>query len=91
MTKLKVRQAIWHAVDRKQIADKLVGGGSRVPPAPCFPSQFGCDADAAVKYDYDPAKAKAAAGRGRLSQRLRRRDGELCAADHSGARRSRTT
>ena len=30
-----------------------------MPPAPCFPTQFGCDADAAVKYDYDPAKAKA--------------------------------
>jgi peptide/nickel transport system substrate-binding protein len=59
LTKLKVRQAIWHAVDRKQIADKLVGGSSRVPPAPCFPTQFGCDDDAAVKYDYDPAKAKA--------------------------------
>src|SRR5207245_10796570 len=59
LTKLKVRQAIWHAVNRKEFADKLVQGGSRVPPAPCFPSQFGCDADAAVKYDYDPAKAKA--------------------------------
>jgi peptide/nickel transport system substrate-binding protein len=58
LTKLKVRQAIWHAVNRKEFADKLVQGGSRVPPAPCFPSQFGCDADAAVKYDYDPAKAK---------------------------------
>jgi len=59
LTKLKVRQAIWHAVNRKEFADKLVQGGSRVPPAPCFPSQFGCDANAAVKYDYDPAKAKA--------------------------------
>jgi len=58
LTKLKVRQAIWHAVNRQEFADKLVGGGSRVPPAPCFPSQFGCDADAAVKYDYDPKKAK---------------------------------
>lgn len=58
LTKLKVRQAIWHAVNRKEFADKLVQGGSRVPPAPCFPSQFGCDADAAVKYDYDPAKSK---------------------------------
>ena len=29
-----------------------------MPPAPCFPSQFGCDANAAVKYDYDPKKAK---------------------------------
>ena len=58
LTKLKVRQAIWHAINRQEIADKLVTGGSRVPPAPCFPTQFGCDADAAVKYDYDPAKAK---------------------------------
>jgi peptide/nickel transport system substrate-binding protein len=58
ITKLKVRQAIWHAIDRKAIADKLVTGGSRVPQAPCFPTQFGCDAEAAVLYDYDPAKAK---------------------------------
>jgi peptide/nickel transport system substrate-binding protein len=58
ITKQKVRQAIWHAIDRKAIADKLVTGGSRVPPAPCFPPQFGCDAEAAVLYDYDPAKAK---------------------------------
>ena len=36
LTKLKVRQAIWHAIDRKAIAEKLVTGGSRVPAAPCF-------------------------------------------------------
>jgi peptide/nickel transport system substrate-binding protein len=58
MTKLKVRQAIWHAIDRKAIADKLVTGGSRVPPAPCFPPQFGCDGEMAVHYPYDPARAK---------------------------------
>jgi peptide/nickel transport system substrate-binding protein len=58
LTKQKVREAIFHAINRKEFADKLVGGGSRVPPAPCFPSQFGCDADAAVKYDYSPDKAK---------------------------------
>jgi peptide/nickel transport system substrate-binding protein len=58
LTKLKVRQAIWHAIDRKAIADKLVTGGSRVPAAPCFPPQFGCDGEIAVLYDYDPAKAK---------------------------------
>src|SRR2546423_2289563 len=58
MTKQKVRQAVWHAIDRKAIADKLVTGGSRVPQAPGFPPQFGCDAEAAVLYDYDPAKAK---------------------------------
>src|SRR3982075_4641289 len=59
LTNLEVRQAIWHAVNRQEMADKLVQGGSRVPVAPCFPTQFGCDADAAVKYAYDPAKAKA--------------------------------
>jgi peptide/nickel transport system substrate-binding protein len=58
LTKVKVRQAIWYAINRKEFADKLVGAGSRVPPAPCFPSQFGCDADAAMKYDFDPKKAK---------------------------------
>jgi peptide/nickel transport system substrate-binding protein len=55
---LKVRQAIFHAIDRQQIADKLIQGGSRVPPAPCFPTQFGCDGDSAVRYPYDPAKAR---------------------------------
>ncbi len=59
LTKTKVRQAIWHAIDRETIAKRLVQGDSRVPPAPCFPSQFGCDAAAATLYPYDPAKAKA--------------------------------
>jgi peptide/nickel transport system substrate-binding protein len=58
MTNLKVRQAIFHAIDREAIAERLVGGGSRVPYAPCYPSQFGCVAEAAVRYDYDPAKAR---------------------------------
>jgi peptide/nickel transport system substrate-binding protein len=58
MTNLKVRQAVWHAIDRKAMAERLVTGGSRVPPAPCYPSQFGCDATAAVEYDYNPAKAR---------------------------------
>ena len=38
LTNLKVRQAIWHAINRQEMADKLVQGGSRVPIAPCFPS-----------------------------------------------------
>ena len=58
LTKVKVRQAIWHAIDRQAIADKLVTGGSRVPAAPCFPTQFGCNGEAATLYDYNPAKAK---------------------------------
>jgi peptide/nickel transport system substrate-binding protein len=59
MTKVKVRQAVAMAIDRQSIAKNLVQGGSRVIDAPCFPTQFGCDAAAAVHYDYDPVKAKA--------------------------------
>ena len=80
LTKLKVRQAIWHAIDRQAIADKLVTGGSRVPPAPCFPTQFGCDAEAAVQYDYDPAKAKQLLAEAGYPERLRGRACELRAA-----------
>ena len=58
LTKLKVRQAVFHAIDRESMAKNLMQGGARVPDAPCFPTQFGCDAAAAVKYAYDPAKAK---------------------------------
>jgi peptide/nickel transport system substrate-binding protein len=58
LTNVKVRQAIFHAIDREQIAKQLVQGGSRVPLAPCFPTQFGCDDEAAAAYRYDPAKAK---------------------------------
>jgi peptide/nickel transport system substrate-binding protein len=58
LANLKVRQAIFHAIDLEQFARELVQGGSRVPPAPCFPTQFGCDAEAATRYAFDPAKAK---------------------------------
>jgi peptide/nickel transport system substrate-binding protein len=59
LTNVKVRQAIWHAINLEQIARELVQGGSRVPAAPCYPSQFGCDQEAAMRYDYNPAKARA--------------------------------
>ena len=58
LTKLKVRQAIAHAVDRLTLARQLAGGGSRVLDAACFPTQFGCDQTAVSRYDYDPALAK---------------------------------
>ena len=58
LTKLKVRQAIAHAIDRVTIARQLVQGGSRVLDAACYPTQFGCDQAVATKYDYDPAAAK---------------------------------
>ena len=56
--KLKVRQAVAHAIDRESISRNLVGGQSRVIHSHCFPSQFGCTDDV-TKYEYDPAKAKA--------------------------------
>jgi len=58
LTKEKVRQAIAYALDRATMAKQLMQGGSRALDAPCFPTQFGCDQAAAVKYPYDPAKAK---------------------------------
>lgn len=58
LTRPKVRQAIISAVDRVTMARQLIQGGSQVIDTPCFPTQFGCDVSAAVKYPYDPAKAK---------------------------------
>jgi peptide/nickel transport system substrate-binding protein len=58
LTKLKVRQAIILAIDRATMARQLIQGDSQVIDTPCFPSQFGCDVSAAVKYPYDPARAK---------------------------------
>lgn len=58
LTKQKVRQAIAHAVDRETMAKRLMQGASRPLDAPCYPSQFGCDVEAAVSYKYDPAQAK---------------------------------
>ncbi len=58
LTKEKVRQAIFYAIDRATMAKQLMQGGSRALDAPCYPTQFGCDTAAAVHYPYDPAKAK---------------------------------
>lgn len=55
--KMKVRQAVAHAIDRDSIAKNLVGGASQKIHSNCYPSQFGCTQDV-PKYDYDPAKAK---------------------------------
>ena len=58
LTKLAVRRAINHAIDRKAMVDNLLNGHSKVVNSACFPSQFGCEQDVTV-YDYDPKKAKA--------------------------------
>ena len=58
LTKLKVRQAVFHAIDQNAIAHNLMQGDSHPVAAPCYPSQFGCVQSAALAYDYDPGKAK---------------------------------
>jgi peptide/nickel transport system substrate-binding protein len=58
LTKLKVRQAVLSAIDRATMAKQLIQGDSKVIDTPCFPSQFGCDVSAAVKYPYDPERAR---------------------------------
>lgn len=57
-TKLKVRQAVAHAIDRNALVSALLKGKSKVVSSACFPSQFGCEQDV-TSYDYDPEKAKA--------------------------------
>ena len=59
LTNPKVRQAIFFAIDRGAMARQFMQGSSRVLDAPCFPTQFGCDAGAARRYPYDPDHAKA--------------------------------
>ncbi|MCZ6558506.1 MAG: ABC transporter substrate-binding protein [SAR324 cluster bacterium] len=56
--KLKVRQAISHAINRAAMAKNLAGGGARVIHVACFPTQFGCDDSAAPRYNYNQAKAR---------------------------------
>ena len=58
LTRLKVRQAIAHAIDRVTMARQLVQGGSRVLEAACYPTQFGCDQAVASRFEYDPVLAK---------------------------------
>ena len=58
LTNREVRRAIHHAIDRQTMAKQLMQGGSRALDTPCYPTQFGCDATAAVHYDYYPDRAK---------------------------------
>lgn len=58
MQNVKVRQAIAYAINRQAMVDALIGGDSRVLDTPCYPTQFGCIEEAAVKYEYNPEKAK---------------------------------
>jgi peptide/nickel transport system substrate-binding protein len=55
---LRVRRALNHAIDRQAMVKNIVGEGARVLHTICFPSQFGCTDEGAMRYEYNPAKAK---------------------------------
>lgn len=58
LTKVEVRRAMNHAINRQAIVDNLVGGPAQVIHTACNPVVFGCFQDV-TKYEYDPEKAKA--------------------------------
>ncbi|HZZ94407.1 MAG TPA: ABC transporter substrate-binding protein [Usitatibacter sp.] len=58
LTKLAVRRALNHAIDREAIVKNIVKGDARVIDSACHPAQFGCAQDV-MKYPYDPARARA--------------------------------
>jgi peptide/nickel transport system substrate-binding protein len=57
LTKVKVRQALNHAINRPEIASYLMGGTAEALYTACHPAQFGCTQDVA-RYPYDPKRAK---------------------------------
>ncbi len=55
--KLKVRQAVNHAIDRQGIVDNILGGFGKVITSACNPLHFGCETNVKT-YPYDPKLAK---------------------------------
>ncbi len=60
LTRPGVRQAIAQALDRATLARQVAGTTARVLNAPCYPTQFGCDAGSAHRWDFDGAAARQA-------------------------------
>ncbi len=59
LTRLPVRQAVCHAIDRGRLAALTVPGTARLLDTPCLPTQFGCDAAVATTYPLDRGRAHA--------------------------------
>ena len=59
LTNPLVRQAIFTTIDRSALSRGLLALGGRVPEAPCFPTQFGCDQTAFPRFIVDRPRAKA--------------------------------
>jgi peptide/nickel transport system substrate-binding protein len=58
LTDVRVRRAINHAINREELVAALLRGNSTPIHTPCFPSQFGCEEEAARQYEFDPDKAR---------------------------------
>lgn len=58
MKDVRVRRAMFYAIDRAALVKNLVGDGAVVQKSMCSMNQFGCT-DKVPDYPYDPAKAKA--------------------------------
>ncbi|HEY0275993.1 MAG TPA: ABC transporter substrate-binding protein, partial [Paenirhodobacter sp.] len=54
----RVREAVYHAIDRKAIRDAFFTPEAGLTNAICSPLQFGCDQDVTI-YGFDPEKSKA--------------------------------
>lgn len=57
MKDVRVRRAMFHAIDRKALAD-FAGNSSEVLASMCYPTQVGCTENV-TQWDYSPEKAKA--------------------------------
>ncbi|QRM33007.1 ABC transporter substrate-binding protein [Microvirga sp. VF16] len=55
---VRVRKAINHAINRKEIRNAFKGESSPIINSACNPVQFGCETNV-TSYDFDPQKAKA--------------------------------
>ena len=84
LTNLKVRQAIWHAIDRQALADKLVTGGSRVPPGPCYPDPVRLRRRVGGQVRLQSGEGQEVTRRGGFPEWLRHRAGDIRAADLGG-------
>jgi peptide/nickel transport system substrate-binding protein len=58
VTDVRVRKAIWHAIDREAIVDNVIGGHAMYTNIPINPVAFGAD-PSIPGLEYDPEKAKA--------------------------------
>jgi hypothetical protein len=55
---VRVRQAMMHSIDRRTIAEQLLGEHSRVLDTDCVPSLFGCETAGVRHYEHDPERAR---------------------------------